>query len=148
MAGSRILAVGTLQPAYHFGIDFLRRGETDLDGHRVMNLRRLQSSAGLHAIDSQADIDAIFRRRLYPGERSPLRNERDVGLPRLDRDVSEACGGLDHRIEDRTELRSIRVLPVDELVRGSREEVRIAESLHHEETLGVACHAVLRQPSA
>src|SRR5262249_27379491 len=45
-------------------------------------------------------------------------------------------------------MRSIRVLSFDKLVGGSEEEVGVAESLHHEERLRVAGHALVCQPDA
>src|SRR2546430_509232 len=145
---SGAFAVGSLQPTHHFRIDFLRRAETDLDRHRLVNLRRLKSSAGLLPFDTESEIDPSLCRGLHTGEGPSRRYERHVGLSRLDRNVTEANGCLDHRIEDRTELRTIRVLPVDELICSRGEEVRIAEPFHHQESLGVAGHALIRQPRA
>src|SRR2546427_188995 len=113
---SGAFAVGSLQPTRHFRVDFLRRAETNLDRHRLVNLRRLKSSAGLLPFDTESEIDPGLCRGLHTGEGPSRRYERHVGLSRLDRNVTEANGCLDHRIEDRTELRTIRVLPVDELI--------------------------------
>src|SRR5438309_2572828 len=43
-------------------------------------------------------------------------------------------------------MRTIRVLPVDEFIRGGGHEIRVAEPLHDEERLSVSNHPVFRQP--
>src|SRR5947208_6452589 len=43
-------------------------------------------------------------------------------------------------------MRTIRVLPVDEFIRGGGHEIRVAEPLPDEERLGVSNHPVFRQP--
>src|SRR5262249_3971350 len=70
------------------------------------------------------------------------------GLARLDNDLAEPCRGVDDGVEDRPELRPIRVLSFDELIGGSEKEVRVAETLHHEERLRVAGHTLVCQPCA
>src|SRR5256885_15772965 len=143
---SGAFAVGSLQPTRHFRVDFLRRAETNLDRHRLVNLRRLKSSAGLLPFDTESEIDPGLCRGLHTGEGPSRRYERHVGLSRLDRNVTEANGCLDHRIEDRTELRTIRVLPVDELICSGGEGVPVAQPFHHQESPGVSRHALVRQP--
>src|SRR5439155_1312741 len=80
-------------------------------------------------------------RGLYSCERAARRDERDIRLARLDGDFTEPSRGGNDGVEDRPEPGPARVLSVDELIGGSDEEIRVAESLHHEEGLRVAGHA-------
>src|SRR5436309_9777574 len=145
---SAVLVVGLLQPPQHFRVHVRTCGEFNLDGHGVVHARRPQTSTRLPPFEPEPYIDAVFCGRLDPGERPARRNEGDVCLARLDCDLAETRGCVDQRVEDGPELRSIRVLTVDELVRRREEKVRVAESLHDQERLRVADHALLREPSA
>src|SRR5206468_12186275 len=54
---SHVLAIRPLKPAHSFHVDFLRRSKADLNGHRLVNLRWLESSAGLRPIETESEID-------------------------------------------------------------------------------------------
>src|SRR6059036_1944036 len=145
-APSAVFIVGLLEPTQHFGIDLIGRPESNLDSHRLLDSRRLQASTRLSPLEPKAEIDAVLRRRLDPREGPPCRYERDVGLAGLDRDLAKARGSVDNRIENWSQLRPIRVLSVNQFVRGSEEKVWVAKSLHHQKRLSVAGHALLREP--
>src|SRR3989442_8610226 len=68
-AWSAVFIVGLLQPTQHFGIDLLRRPESNLDLHRLWDSRRLQASARLSPLEPKAEIDAVLRRRSRPSAR-------------------------------------------------------------------------------
>jgi hypothetical protein len=53
-----------------------------------------------------------------------------------------ALGGADNGVEYQPELWPIGVLPVNKLLGGGAEEIQVAESLHHEQGLGVSCHTL------
>src|SRR2546427_1564191 len=59
------------------------------------------------------------------------RDEGDERLACLNRDLAKSHRRVDESVEDGPELRSIRILTVDELIRRREEKVRISESLHH-----------------
>src|SRR5207302_1098445 len=143
---SHALAIRPLKPTHSFHVDFLRRTKADLNGHRLVNLRWLESSAGFRPIETESEIDPVLRRGLHTGEGPPRGHQRHEGLARLDRDVPEAYDGTEHGIQDWPELRTIRVLPVYEFVRCGRHEIRVAEPFHDEERLGVSNHPLFRQP--
>src|SRR5213592_44817 len=145
---SHALAIRPLKPTHSFHVDFLRRTKADLNGHRLVNLRWLESSAGFRPIETESEIDPVLRRGLHTGEGPPRGHQRHEGLARLDRDVPEAHGCLDYGIEDGAKLRTVRVLPVDEFIRGGGHEIRVTEPLHDEERLGIADHPLFRQPRA
>src|SRR5262249_31661794 len=108
--------------------------------------RGLQASAGLLSFQAKSEIDAVLRRGLHSRERPPWRDERDIRLARLDDDFTEPGRGVDDGVEDRPELRTIRVLPIDELIGGGEEELRITEALHNEKGLRVAGDTLFCQP--
>src|SRR5207245_2618017 len=112
----------------------------------LLNLRRLEAPLGLPPFQPQTEIDAVLRRRLDPGECPARRDERDIGLARLNRDLAETRRGVDESVEDRPELRPVCVLSVNELIGRRKKKVRVAEPLHDQERLCVACHALLREP--
>src|SRR5438046_5462471 len=145
---SHALAIRPLKPTHSFHVDFLRRTKADLNGHRLVNLRWLESSAGFRPIETESEIDPVLRRGLHTGEGPPRGHQRHEGLARLDRDVPEAYDGTEHGIQDWPELRTIRVLPVDQFVRCGCHEIRVAEPFHDEERLGVSNHPLFRQPRA
>src|SRR5207245_3752916 len=90
--------------------------------------------------------DTVLRRRLDPREGPPRRYERDVGLAGLDRDLAKTRRSVDDRIEDRSQVRPIRVLCINQFVRGSEQKVRVAKSLHNQKRLGISGHVLLREP--
>src|SRR5437867_13400760 len=85
-------------------------------------------------------------RRLESCERPSRRDESDKRLPGLSRDRAQARGGVDDRVEDRTELWPVRVLSVNERIGGGEKEIRVAESLHDEERLRVPGHGLVGEP--
>src|SRR2546426_4530426 len=143
---SAVLVVGLLQPPQHFRINARTCGEFNLDGHGFVNPRRPQTSAGLPPCEPEPEINPVFRGWLDPGEGPPRRDERDESLACLNRDLAKPHRRVDESVEDGPELRSIRILTVDELIRRREEKVRISESLHHQEGLCVAGHALLCEP--
>src|SRR5262249_2144361 len=102
----------------------------------------------LPAIEAKAEIDAVLRGGLHACERAARRDERHIRLARLDGDLAGSRRGVGDGIEDRPELRSIRVLAVNELVGGREKKIRIAEALHDQERLRVAGNPLLCQPGA
>src|SRR5439155_1363255 len=68
---SHALAIRPLKPTHSFHVDFLRRTKADLNGHRLVNLRWLESSAGFRPIETESEIDPVLRRGLHAGEGPP-----------------------------------------------------------------------------
>src|SRR3990170_3445384 len=148
LGGSGVLVVGLLKPVQNLGIHLLRRREADLETHGLLDLRRLEPPDQLLPLQAQAEIDPALRRRLHSGERSARGDERNVGLARLDGHLPQAGGRVDDGVEDGAEMRPIGVLAEDELVGGGQKEIRVAESLHDDESLRIPGYALLRQPAA
>src|SRR3989441_2822530 len=145
---SAVLVVGLLHPPHHSRISARTWGEFNWDGHGLVNPRRPQRSAGLSPFEPEPEIDPVFWCLVDPGRGPPGgRGAREsFGLP--GRGLAKPHRRIDEGVEDGPELRSIRILTVDELIRRREEEVRISESLHDQERLCVAGHALLREPSA
>jgi hypothetical protein len=66
----------------------------------------------------------------------------------LNGDIPQPCHGAKNGFEDRSELWTIRILPLDQFLGGRLHEIRIAELLHDQKILGIAGHPLLHQPSA
>jgi len=145
---SAVLVVRFLQPFQRFGIEVARRGEGDLESHGFVNPGRRQTSYRFLTLKPKAEINAVLGRGLNPCECPARRDERNIGLARLDDDIAEPRRGADNGVEYRPELWPIGVLPINELIGGGAEEIRVAESLHHEQGLGVSCHTLFGKPGA
>src|SRR5262249_24869921 len=145
---SAVLVVRFLQPFQRFGIEVVRRGEADLESHGLVNPGRLQTADRFQTLKPKAEINAVLGRGLNPCEGSTRSDERNIGLARLDDDLAEPRRGADNGVEYQPELWPIGVLPVNKLLGGGAEEIRVAESLHHEQGLGVSCHTLFGKPGA
>ena len=124
--------MGPLVPVQPFRIHFDGRGEAGLQAQGLVNPRRLQAPDGRLPLQAQAEIGPVFGRWLDPGKRPARPDKRHLRHAGLDDDLPEARRGSDKRIENRSEVRGVRVLRVSEVVGRGQPEVRVTESLHHE----------------
>src|SRR4029453_12211642 len=136
------------QPFLDLRTHRIRRCHTDLEAHGFMNVGRLQPSTRPLAFKSKPQVDAHLRGRLHARECPERRDERYESLPRLDADITALRGCSDDRVIDGPELRTIRILLIDQLIGAGQNEIRIAESLHDEERLRVSLYTLTGQPRA
>src|SRR6266545_1834036 len=83
---------------------------------------------------------------LMVNDHTSWRHERDIGLAGLDNHLTEPGNSVNNRVEAWAKLGPISILPLNERTGGGKQEVGIAEALHHEQRLRVAGHALVGQP--
>ena len=104
---------------------------------------RPQTAAGVLTVETEAEIDARPRRRLHASERPTLSSERDERLSCLDDDRPAGLRRLYHRVENRTQLRSVSVLIRNQACSTGQNVLGIPETFHHQQLLRIPGDAVL-----
>src|SRR5262245_26277274 len=95
------------------------------------------------AVETNSEVHTALGCRLNASERASRRNEGDAALPRLNHHAAKRSNGVDDRVENWSQLRPIGILAGDEVRGVAGDEVRIAESLHHQQPLRVPVDVVL-----
>jgi len=121
-----------------------RHPEVDRPARGVAAIEQPTARPGI--VYPQAEIDPRLGGRPHRGEGPPGREQRGVGLPRLDINLTDGCTAREDRIEDRPQGLAVGVLRLDEVVGRGEQVVRVAEGLHHEQHLLVAGDIALGQP--
>jgi hypothetical protein len=117
-AGGRrgVLVVRPCQPVPDLVVYVGRRGERD--PHRCLaEIPRLPEPTfgPFDPVETQAEIDPAFRRRLQHRERAAGRDQGDERAARLDRNrAGERGDDCEYRVEDRPQLWAVGVLLADE----------------------------------
>ena len=106
-----------------------------------MNLRRLQASARLVSFQTQRKVDPAPGRGLNPGECSARGDERNIGLAGLNGDLSQSCGGVDERFENRAEHRQ-----TERSFQPGNSTKRIFSSLQYQESNTLAWRGSVTPP--
>src|SRR5215216_3660807 len=100
------------------------------------------------SFQAQGEINPAFCRRLNSCECSARRHKRNIRFARLNSDLSKTCSCVDKSVKNRTELWSICILTLNEIIRRRAKKVRIAKSLPHQQRLSIAGDTLFRQPGS
>ena len=114
----RVLLVGASHQAADLVVDVF--GPPQREPHRGASaadaLGALQSAARLSVVQPQAQVHPVLRGGPHHGEGPARGDQRDDGLAGLHRRRAEYGQQSQHRVQDRPQLRPVRVLPLDQLV--------------------------------
>jgi hypothetical protein len=122
-AHSTVLIVSTLQPFEDLCIHIYGRLQTDLQMHVVVNFGWKQPTLRLDAIQAQSKVNPLFRGWLYTCERAAGGDQCHEGFAGLDREWTQPRRRCKNGVKNRTEMRSVGVLSIDQFIRRGLQEI-------------------------